>query len=81
MPNGEVGDYATIVRKDRNSDDWYLGSVTDENARTLEVKLDFLEPGAGTRRRSTATATAPTGTATRASASCAKRTRSRRAIR
>ena len=45
MPNGEVGDYATIVRKDRNSDDWYLGSVTDENARTLEVKLDFLEPG------------------------------------
>ena len=45
VPNGEVGDYATIVRKDRNSDDWYLGSVTDENARTLEVKLDFLEPG------------------------------------
>ena len=43
VPNGEVGDYATIVRKDRNSDDWYLGSVTDENARTLEVKLDFLD--------------------------------------
>jgi alpha-glucosidase len=41
--NGEVGDYATLVRKDRNSDDWYLGSVTDENARTLEVKLDFLD--------------------------------------
>jgi alpha-glucosidase len=41
--NGEVGDYVTIVRKDRNSDDWYLGSVTDENARTLEVKLDFLD--------------------------------------
>jgi alpha-glucosidase len=33
------------VRKDRNSDDWYLGSVTDENARTLAVKLDFLDPG------------------------------------
>ncbi len=44
VPNGEVGDYVTIVRKDRNSDDWYLGSVTDENARTLEVKLDFLDP-------------------------------------
>jgi alpha-glucosidase len=43
VANGEVGDYATIVRKDRNSDDWYLGSVTDENARTLEVKLDFLD--------------------------------------
>ena len=43
MLNGEVGDYVTIARKDRNSDDWYLGSVTDENARTLEVKLDFLD--------------------------------------
>ena len=30
--NGEVGDYVTIARKDRNSEDWYLGSVTDENA-------------------------------------------------
>lgn len=43
--NGEVGDYATIARKDRTSNDWYLGAVTDENARTLEVTLDFLDPG------------------------------------
>jgi alpha-glucosidase len=45
VPNGAVGDYATIVRKDRNSDDWYLGSVTDETARTLQVALDFLDAG------------------------------------
>ncbi len=31
--NGEVGDFVTIARKDRNSDDWYLGSVSDETAR------------------------------------------------
>jgi alpha-glucosidase len=43
--NGEVGDYVTLVRKDRNSQDWYLGSVTDENARTLEVPLAFLDAG------------------------------------
>ena len=43
--NGEIGDFATIARKDRNSEDWYVGSVTDENARTLNVKLDFLDPG------------------------------------
>ncbi len=43
--NGEVGDYATIARKDRRSDDWYLGSVTDENARSLRVPLDFLDSG------------------------------------
>jgi alpha-glucosidase len=43
--NGEVGDYATIVRKDRGSEDWYLGSVTDENVRRLRITLDFLDPG------------------------------------
>lgn len=43
--NGEVGEFVTIARKDRNSDDWYLGSVSDEAARTLAVKLDFLDPG------------------------------------
>lgn len=42
--NGEVGDFVTFARKDRNSDDWYVGSVTDESARTLEIKLDFLDP-------------------------------------
>jgi alpha-glucosidase len=43
--NGEVGDFVTIVRKDRHGDDWYLGAGTDENARTLEISLDFLDPG------------------------------------
>jgi alpha-glucosidase len=41
--NGEVGDYATIARKDRNGDDWYIGSVTDEEARTVEMPLAFLD--------------------------------------
>jgi alpha-glucosidase len=41
--NGEVGDFATIARKDRNSDDWYIGSVTDEDGRVLDVPLDFLD--------------------------------------
>lgn len=42
--NGEIGKYATIVRKDRNSEDWYLGSITNEDGRTLEVSLSFLTP-------------------------------------
>jgi alpha-glucosidase len=42
--NGAVGDYVTIARKDRNSDNWYVGAVTDENGRGLEIKLDFLDP-------------------------------------
>jgi alpha-glucosidase len=43
--NGEVGDYVTIARKDRNGDDWYLGSITDENPHILRVSLDFLDDG------------------------------------
>ena len=43
--NGEPGDFATIVRKDRHSDDWYLGAVTDETERSVDVPLTFLEPG------------------------------------
>ena len=43
--NGEIGDYVTFARNDRNSNDWYLGAVTNEDARELEVKLDFLDPG------------------------------------
>ena len=43
--NGEIGDYVTIARKERNGDRWFVGSVTDENARQLVVKLDFLDAG------------------------------------
>ena len=43
--NGEVGDYVTIARKDRHSDDWYLGAITDEEPRVLRASLDFLDEG------------------------------------
>jgi len=43
--NGEVGDYVTIARKDRAGDDWYIGSITDENPRNLRISLDFLDAG------------------------------------
>ncbi len=42
--NGEIGDFVTIVRRDRASDTWYLGSVTDEHGRLLRVPLSFLDP-------------------------------------
>ena len=40
---GEIGDFATIAR--RSGRDWFIGSITDEFPRTLEVPLSFLEPG------------------------------------
>jgi alpha-glucosidase len=42
---GEVGDFAVIARKDRGSEDWYIGAVTDENERELRLSLDFLDAG------------------------------------
>ena len=41
----EPGDYLTTVRQAKGKDEWYLGSITDENARQQPVKLDFLTPG------------------------------------
>ena len=40
----EPGDYLTVARKDKKSEKWFLGAITDENARTTEIKLDFLSP-------------------------------------
>ncbi|PZX93820.1 glycoside hydrolase family 97 protein [Flavobacterium aquariorum] len=41
--NGEIGQYITTARKDRNSEDWYLGSITNEKARDLVIPLTFLD--------------------------------------
>lgn len=43
--NGEIGDFITIIRKERSTDKWFLGSITDENARELEISLSFLGEG------------------------------------
>ncbi len=40
------GDYLTIARLAKNSENWFVGGITDENPRTCKIKLDFLEPGA-----------------------------------
>lgn len=39
----EPGDYITIARKAKGSNNWFVGGITDENARTAEFKLDFLD--------------------------------------
>ncbi|KYG77727.1 alpha-glucosidase [Roseivirga spongicola] len=42
----EIGEYIVMARLGKNEFDWYLGGLTDENARELEVSLDFLQNGA-----------------------------------
>ncbi len=39
----EMGDYSAIAR--RNGDSWWVGVLNDENERTLEFPLDFLDEG------------------------------------
>ena len=41
----EPGDYITVARKDKNSDDWYVGGITDENARVADFDFSFLPKG------------------------------------
>ncbi|MGJ9411654.1 glycoside hydrolase family 97 catalytic domain-containing protein [Aeromicrobium sp. CF4.19] len=40
--DAEIGDHVATAR--RSGEDWYLGTITDENDRTVDVPLDFLEP-------------------------------------
>ncbi len=43
--NGEIGQFITVVRKDKNSADWFLGSITNEKGRKVSIPLSFLDKG------------------------------------
>jgi alpha-glucosidase len=43
--DGRIGDYVIVARKAKNSDDWFVGAITDEEGRTFTVPLNFLTPG------------------------------------
>jgi len=41
----EPGDFITYARKDKNSENWFVGRTNDEERRTSNIKFDFLEKG------------------------------------
>jgi hypothetical protein len=41
----EPGEYITVARKAKGTGQWFLGSVGGNNARTSNIKLDFLDKG------------------------------------
>lgn len=41
--DSKIGSYTTIARKDWNEKNWYLGSITNSDARDLKVTLSFLD--------------------------------------
>ena len=44
--NGEIGDFVTIARKERTSENWFIGGITDEDGRTLDISFDYLDENA-----------------------------------
>ncbi|MGB3851482.1 MAG: glycoside hydrolase family 97 protein [Tunicatimonas sp.] len=44
--NGEVGDFVTIARQERETGNWFVGGITDEEARSVTVSFDFLDQDA-----------------------------------
>lgn len=43
--DGKIGDYVIVARKAKNSPEWFLGAITDEEGRTFDVPLSFLTKG------------------------------------
>jgi alpha-glucosidase len=43
--DGRTGDYVIVARKQRNAETRFLGAISDEEARTFHVSLNFLTPG------------------------------------
>ncbi len=41
---GRIGDYVVVARQQRGGPDWFIGAITDEEARSFEVPLSFLPP-------------------------------------
>ena len=43
--DAEPGQYITVARKAKGTDNWFIGGKCDENGHSVNVKLDFLDKG------------------------------------
>ena len=44
VPDAKIGEFVTIARRDKTTDNWFLGSITNKEARTVKLDLKFLDP-------------------------------------
>lgn len=51
VPEANIGEYVTIARKDKLSDKWFLGSITNSNGRHADLPLLFLDKDASYKAR------------------------------
>jgi alpha-glucosidase len=43
--DARIGDHVVVARRERGGESWFIGAITDEEARSFEVPLSFLTPG------------------------------------
>jgi alpha-glucosidase len=43
--DGKIGDYVVVARKTKGKDEWFVGAITDEEKRSVDVPLSFLPKG------------------------------------
>jgi alpha-glucosidase len=43
--DARIGDYVAVARRERGGQSWFVGAVTDEEGRTLDLRLSFLTRG------------------------------------
>jgi alpha-glucosidase len=41
--DAKIGEFVVTARKDWNSNDWYIGAITNEEQRSLSIDLSFLD--------------------------------------
>ncbi|MEC3908653.1 glycoside hydrolase family 97 protein [Tamlana sp. 2201CG12-4] len=41
--NGDIGKYITVARKEKDTPNWFIGAMTNEGARNLNIDLSFLD--------------------------------------
>lgn len=44
VPDAKVGDYCVTVRRDKHSENWYVGAITDNESRDVTLTFDYLKP-------------------------------------
>ena len=45
LVDGKIGDFCVFARQGRDTDNWYIGGITDEQAREAVVPLTMLDEG------------------------------------
>jgi hypothetical protein len=43
--DGEIGEFAVIARKERDTNNWFVGGITNEDSREVSITFDFLDAG------------------------------------